>query len=251
MSVSELTCHVAVVSSDQNFGDHWIDALNECADQDAGSSACCGFRFIAVGTADEALALALEDGLLQAVVIDAVRIDEAEELAGKLRARRAELDMFLAVEHGSAVPDINAELLNRDDGKISHLYRQIQTAVQRRARTPFADTLRDYVCSAKDAWHTPGHSGGDSLRDSPWVADFYQMMGEHIFNTDLSVSVQVLDSLLEPHSVIQEAQDLAAECFGAKKTFFVRPCAPMHWSVVPTMSPRAPTKCSPPFPRPV
>ncbi len=221
MSVSELTCHVAVVSCDQDFRDHWIDALNECADQDTGSSACCGFRFIAVGTADEALALALEDGLLQAVVIDAVLIGEAEELASELKARRAELDMFLAVEHGSAVPDINAELLNRNDGKISHLYRQIQTAIQRRARTPFADTLRDYVYSAKDAWHTPGHSGGDSLRDSPWVADFYQMMGEHIFNTDLSVSVQVLDSLLEPHSVIQEAQDLAAECFGANHTFFV------------------------------
>jgi arginine decarboxylase len=221
MSVSELTCHVAVVSCDQDFRDHWIDALNECAEQDTGSSACCGFRFIAVGTADEALALALEDGLLQAVVIDAVLIGEAEELASELKARRAELDMFLAVEHGSAVPDINAELLNRNDGKISHLYRQIQTAIQRRARTPFADTLRDYVYSAKDAWHTPGHSGGDSLRDSPWVADFYQMMGEHIFNTDLSVSVQVLDSLLEPHSVIQEAQDLAAECFGANHTFFV------------------------------
>lgn len=219
--MSELTCHVAVVSSEQNFRDHWIDALNECADQDVGSAACCGFHFIAVGTADEALALALEDGLLQAVVIDAVLISEGEELASELKARRAELDMFLAVEEGSAAPDINAELLNRNDGKISHLFRQIQTAIQRRVRTPFADTLRDYVYSAKDAWHTPGHSGGDSLRDSPWVADFYQMMGEHIFNTDLSVSVQVLDSLLEPHSVIQEAQDLAAECFGAKKTFFV------------------------------
>jgi arginine decarboxylase len=88
--VPELTCHVAIVSCDQIFRDHWIDALNECANQDTGSNACCAFRFIAVGTAD--------------------------------------------------------------------------------------DTLRDYVYSAKDAWHTPGYSGGDSLRDSPWVANFYQMM---------------------------------------------------------------------------
>ncbi|TXS93065.1 aminotransferase class V-fold PLP-dependent enzyme [Parahaliea maris] len=114
-----------------------------------------------------------------------------------------------------------AELLDRDDISPGQLCRHIRSAVARRARTPFADTLRDYVYSAKDAWHTPGHCGGDSLRDSPWVADFYHMMGEHIFNTDLSVSVQSLDSLLEPHSVIQEAQELAAEAFGAQHTFFV------------------------------
>ena len=58
------------------------------------------------------------------------------------------------------------------------------------------------------------------LKESPWVSDFYQFMGEHIFNADLSVSVQVLDSLLEPHSVIQEAQQLAARTFGARSTFF-------------------------------
>ena len=220
--MSKIISHVAVVSSDYSFRDHWIDALNECASQDdGGSSSVCTFRFLAVAGADEVLALALEDGLLQAVVIDAMVIDVAENLAIDIKACRAELDLFLAVKPGGAVPNIAAEVLDRDDGKISHLFRQIQTAVMRRSRTPFADTLRDYVYSAKDAWHTPGHSGGDSLRDSPWVADFYQMMGEHIFNTDLSVSVQVLDSLLEPHSVIEEAQDLAAECFGAKHTFFV------------------------------
>ena len=51
---------------------------------------------------------------------------------------------------------------------------------------------------AKDAWHTPGHSSGDSLRDSPWVNDFYEFMGEHVFDADLSVSVPMLDSLMEP-----------------------------------------------------
>ena len=218
--MSEIISHVAVVSADQNFRDHWIDALNQCAQQERGSG-CCDFRFLAAGTSSEAELLAQSDGLLQAVVIDALDIGAAEGLAIALKACRAELDLFLAIEHGSNVPGVVAEVLDRDDGKISHLFRQIQTAIARRARTPFADTLRDYVFSAKDAWHTPGHSGGDSLRDSPWVADFYHMMGEHIFNTDLSVSVQVLDSLLEPHSVIQEAQDLAAESFGARHTFFV------------------------------
>ena len=105
--MSEVIIHVAVVSSDQGFRDHWIDALNECAEQERGSS-FCGFQFLAVATADEVLALAMEDGLLQAVVIDAVVFDAAEVLAGDIKARRAELDMFLAVSGRSSWPLVSA-----------------------------------------------------------------------------------------------------------------------------------------------
>jgi arginine decarboxylase len=73
---------------------------------------------------------------------------------------------------------------------------------------------------AKDSWHTPGHSSGESLRDSPWVNDFYDFMGEHVFDGDLSVSVKMLDSLMEPTGVIAEAQTIAAKAFGARRTFF-------------------------------
>src|SRR5258706_2106698 len=73
---------------------------------------------------------------------------------------------------------------------------------------------------AKDQWHTPGHSSGESLRASPWINDFYEFMGEHVFDADLSVSVPMLDSLMEPKAVIAEAQAKAAKAFGAKRTFF-------------------------------
>jgi len=219
--VTELISHVAVVSGSVELRERWISTLEECSHNDPGGNSCCDYQFFPCDSASQALEMAGEDGLLQAVIIDAVTIERADELIQALQATRAELDLFLAVEHGVDGSEHTVELLDRNDDNISHLFRQIQSAVQHRASTPFADTLRDYVYSAKDAWHTPGHSGGASLRDSPWVADFHQMMGEHIFNTDLSVSVQVLDSLLEPHSVIQEAQDLAAEAFGARETFFV------------------------------
>ena len=45
-------------------------------------------------------------------------------------------------------------------------------------------------------------------------------MGEHIFDADLSVSVPMLDSLMEPRGVIAEAQAMAAKAFGARQTFF-------------------------------
>jgi arginine decarboxylase len=45
-------------------------------------------------------------------------------------------------------------------------------------------------------------------------------MGEHVFDADLSVSVPMLDSLMDPKAVIAEAQAKAAKAFGAKRTFF-------------------------------
>lgn len=215
--------HVAIVSASTLLRERWRDGLSESSRNDPATGNSCEFRFISADSTPRTLQLATEDGLLQAVIIDAVTITDAEELVVSLKACRAELDLFIAVEHGctDAFSAHSVELLDRNDGNMKQLFRQVKSAVEHRASTPFADTLRDYVYSAKDAWHTPGHSGGDSLRDSPWVADFHQMMGEHIFTTDLSVSVQVLDSLLEPHSVIQQAQDLAAEAFGAKETFYV------------------------------
>ncbi len=219
--VSEPTSHVAVVSASPELRQRWLDALGQCSQNDPRARSSCSYTFLPCASAEEVLKLAAEDGLLQAVIVDTVTITGADELLRELELLRGELDIFLAVEQDTAYAGLAAELFDRDDENISHLFRQVRSAIAHRASTPFADTLRDYVYSAKDAWHTPGHSGGASLRDSPWVADFHQMMGEHIFNTDLSVSVQVLDSLLEPHSVIQEAQDLAASAFGAKETFFV------------------------------
>src|SRR4029079_14144716 len=91
---------------------------------------------------------------------------------------------------------------------------------QERARTPFYDQLKNYVWMAKDQWHTPGHSSGESLRGSPWVNDFYDLRGEPVVDADLSVSVPMLDSLMEPTGVIAEAQAMAAKAFGARRTFF-------------------------------
>src|SRR5438552_1419655 len=100
------------------------------------------------------------------------------------------------------------------------MYRILNAQVQERSRTPFYDQLKNYVWMAKDSWHTPGHSSGESLRGSPWVNDFCDFMGEHIFDADLSVSVKMLDSLMEPTGVIAEAQTIAAKAFGARRTFF-------------------------------
>src|SRR6266705_3098952 len=196
-----------------------------------------GITFSGVTTAREALAAIEEDGDLQAVVVDdklytlnqksARKEMSALELVQRITRFRPELDVYILIaqEHEDEIVDaLFAEAVDgyfyREERDYRGMYRILNAQIQERSRTPFYDQLKNYVWMAKDSWHTPGHSSGESLRGSPWVNDFYDFMGEHIFDADLSVSVKMLDSLMEPTGVIAEAQTIAAKAFGARRTFF-------------------------------
>jgi arginine decarboxylase len=196
-----------------------------------------GITFTGVTSARDALAAIEEDGDLQAVVVDdklyilnqksAKKETSALELVQRITRFRPELDVYILIaqEHEDEIVDaLFAEAVDgyfyREERDYRGMYRILNAQIQERSRTPFYDQLKNYVWMAKDSWHTPGHSSGESLRDSPWVNDFYDFMGEHIFDADLSVSVKMLDSLMEPTGVIAEAQTIAAKAFGARRTFF-------------------------------
>jgi len=108
----------------------------------------------------------------------------------------------------------------REELDFTGWFRILAAEVSEKADTPFYDALRTYVAQAKDSWHTPGHAGGDSFKNSPWVGDFYDFVGEEMLRADLSCSVPMLDSLLHPTGVIAQSQKLAAKAFGARKTYF-------------------------------
>jgi len=196
-----------------------------------------GITFSGVTTARDALAAIEEDGDLQAVVVDdklytlnqksAKKDMSALELVKRVTRFRPELDVYILIaqEHEDEIVDaLFAEAVDgyfyREERDYRGMYRILNAQIQERSRTPFYDQLKNYVWMAKDSWHTPGHSSGESLRGSPWVNDFYDFMGEHVFDADLSVSVKMLDSLMEPTGVIAEAQTIAAKAFGARRTFF-------------------------------
>jgi len=197
-----------------------------------------GLTFSGVTTGRDALAAVEQDGDIQAAVVDdklyTVNSKNAKkqqmsalELVQRLNRFRPELDVYILIaqEHEDEVVDtLFAEAVDgyfyREERDYRGMYRILNAQIQERAHTPFYDQLKTYVWMAKDPWHTPGHSSGESLRGSPWINDFYDFMGEHIFDADLSVSVPMLDSLLEPRGVIAEAQALAAKAFGARRTFF-------------------------------
>jgi arginine decarboxylase len=210
-----------------------------------------GITFVGALTAKEALQLIERDGDVQIVIVDdklyavvesgkrhPTRPGNGKEaprslqmsalkLVQKITSLRPELDLYILIEkekEDQVVDALFAEAVDgyfyREERDFRGIYRILNAQIAERARTPFYDALRAYVMAAKDAWHTPGHSSGDSLRGSPWVNEFYEFMGEHVFDADLSVSVKALDSLMEPTGVIAEAQQMAAKAFGARRTFF-------------------------------
>lgn len=202
-----------------------------------------GITFSGVATAQEALAAIESDGDIQAVLVDdklytlegaTARRSTAKtlqmsalELVQRITGFRPELNVYILIakeQEDEVVDALFTEAVDgyfyREERDYRGIYRILNAQIQEKARTPFTDQLKNYVWMAKDQWHTPGHSSGESLRGSPWVNDFYEFMGDHVFDADLSVSVPMLDSLMEPKGVIAEAQAMAAKAFGARRTFF-------------------------------
>src|SRR5258707_1076945 len=199
-----------------------------------------GLAFAGVPPAKEALELIQADGDLQAVLVDDTLYTltkngsgskkklqmSALELVQRITRFRPELDVYILIaqeKEDDVVDKLFTESVDgyfyREERDYRGIYRILNAQIQERARTPFYDQLKNYVWMAKDQWHTPGHSSGESLRGSPWVNDFYEFMGEHVFDADLSVSVPMLDSLMEPKGVIAEAQAMAAKASGAHRTY--------------------------------
>jgi len=208
-----------------------------------------GISFIGALTAKEGLALIERDGDIQTAIVDdklyAVSDGRtngkthrkndsrrnlqvsALKLVQRITSLRPELDIYILIEKEKEDQVVDALFTEAVDGYFYReerdyrgMYRILNAQIAERARTPFYDALKAYVMAAKDAWHTPGHSSGDSMRGSAWANEFYDFMGEHVFDADLSVSVKALDSLMEPTGVIAEAQQMAARAFGARRTFF-------------------------------
>ena len=107
---------------------------------------------------------------------------------------------------------------DRDYDDIVH--KVTSEVISTKNRAPFFEKLVKYANKTIDSWHTPGHSSGYSVKNSPWVKDYYDFFGPNLFKSDVSVSVPMLDSLLHPAGVIKEAQELAARAFSSRYTFF-------------------------------
>ncbi|MEH2239455.1 aminotransferase class I/II-fold pyridoxal phosphate-dependent enzyme [Nostoc sp.] len=82
-------------------------------------------------------------------------------------------------------------------------------------QTPLLDALKANAARSHAPFYTPGHKQGEGI--SQPLAD---LLGKAVFRADLT-ELADLDNLFAPQGVIQEAQKLAAEAFGASQTWFL------------------------------
>uniref|UniRef100_A0A1I8HZQ0 OKR_DC_1 domain-containing protein n=1 Tax=Macrostomum lignano TaxID=282301 RepID=A0A1I8HZQ0_9PLAT len=209
----------------------WLEpALSGLASASARLDNPFGIAFVSAHTGDHAMQTVKADGDLQLVVIDKSLAglgagQAALDLANRINSWRPELSLYVVLsdDERAMVEELVSHAVDgyfdRDEPDYHGWFRILSAELAEKSATPFYDALQAYVKMAKDSWHSPGHSGGDSLKNSPWVSDFYEFVGENLLRADLSVSVPMLDSLLHPTGVIATAQNLAATAFGARKTY--------------------------------
>jgi len=83
------------------------------------------------------------------------------------------------------------------------------------SKKPLFDELVKYSNQGTTPFDVPGHKMGRGIHN-----EFIDAVGENIFKMDVNSSKQ-LDLLSNPTSVIKEAEDLAADCFGADNAYFM------------------------------
>jgi len=82
-------------------------------------------------------------------------------------------------------------------------------------KTPYFQALLDYVDAGVIPFHTPGHIQGNGMDLA-----FREFVGDNLCAIDLT-PMPGIDDLLQPTESIKEAQQLAAEAWGADNTFFL------------------------------
>ncbi len=148
-----------------------------------------------------------------------------DALAGALRHLRPELDLYLLTNESLADASAQtAQLFSRVFYRFEaahELHMTVLDGVRARATAPFFDALRAYADRPIGNFHALPIARGHSVFSSRWIQDFGRFYGDNLFMAESSSTAGGLDSLLEPTGTIKEAQDLAARCFGAQRTFFV------------------------------
>ncbi|TXR51387.1 aminotransferase class I/II-fold pyridoxal phosphate-dependent enzyme [Reinekea thalattae] len=145
-----------------------------------------------------------------------------------IKAIRPELPVYVL---GDAIKGL--DIVNQVTGMESFFYRNdiisdpesilgyLINDFDDRNETHFWTAYKEYVLEANDSWHTPGHSGGASFRNSPYINDFYRFFGRNVFVSDLSVSVDSLGSLSDGTHAIGRAQEALATTFEVRRSYFV------------------------------
>ncbi len=85
-----------------------------------------------------------------------------------------------------------------------------------KVKAPIVEALKNSVECPTYQFHIPGHTKGRAI-----FSDFKKLIGEKALNVDTTDEFDNLGTLHPATGPIGEAQELAAQAFGASKTFFL------------------------------
>ncbi len=151
--------------------------------------------------------------------------ERAQILATSLSELRPELDLYLMTEieveevAGRLGPHFRRVFHAREG--LLELHLSILHGVAARYRTPFFSALKQYSHRPTGVFHALPISQGKSIVNSHWIKDMVGFYGLDVFMAETSATCGGLDSLLEPTGPLRDAQQLAAETYGSRRTYFV------------------------------
>lgn len=103
----------------------------------------------------------------------------------------------------------------------SDLHEAILAGVRSKMRCPFFEALKRYAERPIGVFHALAISRGNSVRRSKWIQGLIDFYGVNLFKAESSATCGGLDSLLDPHGSLLDAQNLAARAYDASYAFFV------------------------------
>lgn len=190
-------------------------------------------------TVDDARSSIVSDAGIHAVLIDWSLPGEdgeerdnaaAIELISLIRARNDSVPIFLMSEPEKAktlsvdiVQSIN-ELIWLAQDSSTFVGGRVHTAMRIYLATlfgPLTTALANFNEVHEYSWHTPGHTGGTAFLKHPTGRAFYDFYGEHVFRTDLSISVGEIGSLLDHTGPIGESEKYISRIFGSHRSYTV------------------------------
>ncbi|WP_130618016.1 Orn/Lys/Arg decarboxylase N-terminal domain-containing protein [Dyella amyloliquefaciens] len=216
--------------------------------ESAGGRACrtlaneFGDRNIETVTAanvDDGRSLIMADTALHAMLIDwslpasdghTGENSAAIDLINTVRSRNENVPIFLMTEPGKArtlnveiVQAIN-ELVWISQDSATFVAGRVQAAMKIYLAAllgPLTTALANFNQVHEYSWHTPGHTGGTAFLKHPTGRAFYDFYGEHVFRTDLSISVGEIGSLLDHTGPIGESEKYISRIFGSHRSYTV------------------------------
>ncbi|WP_267221244.1 Orn/Lys/Arg decarboxylase N-terminal domain-containing protein [Dyella silvae] len=198
-----------------------------------------GIETVTAANVDDGRSLITADASIQAMLIewslpgsDGNDRDNASavDLIHTIRSRNENVPIFLLTEATKArtlnvevVQAIN-ELVWLSQDSSTFVAGRIQAAMKIYVASllgPLTTALATFNQVHEYSWHTPGHTGGTAFLKHPTGRMFYDFYGEHIFRTDLSISVGEIGSLLDHTGPIGESEKYISRIFGSHRSYTV------------------------------